>query len=115
VKKRRFICLERRKKPTHKLNIYLNTKTVEQEEVEVLEDLVGGYALVIYNDDVNTFDHVIECLVKYCEHTPEQAEQCSVIIHYKGKCAVMHGGVKQLQPICDALCRKGLSAVIDEA
>ena len=93
----------------------LNSETAEEEKVEVLEDILGGYALIIFNDDVNTFDHVIDCLVKYCEHSPEQAEQCSVIIHFKGKCAVKHGGPKELTPICDALCRNGLSATIQEA
>lgn len=91
-----------------------NTKTVEKEQVDTIEELIGGYAVVIFNDDVNTFDHVIDCLMEYCEHTAEQAEQCSLIIHYKGKCAVKHGGAKQLKPICDALCRKGLSAVLEE-
>ncbi|MBI1305898.1 MAG: ATP-dependent Clp protease adaptor ClpS [Bacteroidetes bacterium] len=75
---------------------------------------MGGWALVVFNDDVNTFDHVIECLMKYCEHTAEQAEQCSLIIHFKGKCAVKHGGPYDLAPICDALCRKGLNAVIED-
>ncbi len=90
-------------------------KTVEIEEVEVIEDLVGNHSVIIFNDDVNTFDHVIDCLMDYCEHSPEQAEQCSIIIHYKGKCVVKHGGSKQLAPICEALCRKGLSAVLEEA
>ena len=90
-----------------------NSDVSTKEEVEVIEDLIGGYALVIFNDDVNTFDHVIDCLMKYCEHTPEQAEQCSVIIHFKGKCAVKHGSSKSLSPICDALCRKGLSATVE--
>lgn len=94
------------------MQIY-NTKTSTQEEVELLDDLIGGYALVIFNDDVNTFEHVIECLMTYCEHTPEQAEQCSVIIHFKGKCAVKHGSTKTLAPICDALCRRDLSATVE--
>ena len=91
-----------------------NTETFVKEEVELVEDLIGGFSLVIFNDDVNTFDHVTDCLVKYCEHSSEQAEQCSIIIHYKGKCAVMHGSSNQLKPICDALCRKELSAVVQE-
>ena len=86
----------------------------EQEEIAVLEAVDSGYAIVLYNDDVNTFDHVINCLVKYCKHTSEQAEQCSLIVHYKGKCVVKHGSEIKLKPICDALCRKGLSAIIEE-
>ena len=93
----------------------LNHQTEGQEQVAIEEDSLGSYAIVLYNDDVNTFDHVIECLVTYCEHSPEQAEQCSLIVHYKGKCAVKTGDSEDLQPICDALCREGLSAVIDLA
>lgn len=86
----------------------------EDEDVAVLEETSNGYAIVLYNDDVNTFDHVIDCLVKYCKHTTQQAEQCSLMVHYKGKCSVKHGESAKLTPICDALCRKGLSAVIEE-
>lgn len=87
----------------------------EEKESVLLEDVASGSAIVVYNDDVNTFDHVIYCLEKYCDHTPEQAEQCSLIIHFKGKCAVKLGGFEELLPICDALCRKGLSAVVEES
>ena len=88
------------------------------EEEELLETLVEpttGCVIILYNDDVNTFDHVIDCLVKYCNHTPEQAEQCSLIVHFKGKCAVKHGSPEELSPMCDALCLQELSAVIEEA
>lgn len=89
---------------------------VNQEEVtELLEDVLSGSCIIIYNDDVNTFDHVIDCLIKYCDHTPEQAEQCSLIIHFKGKCVVMRGSNEDLLPICEALCRKGLSAVVEQS
>lgn len=91
-----------------------NSNTELEEETEVSLDLNGGFAIILYNDDVNTFDHVIDCLVKYCEHTEEQAEQCSLIVHYKGKCVVKQGDPDKLSPICDALCRKGLSAVVEE-
>ncbi len=89
------------------------TQTAEETEVDVIEELIGGYALIIFNDDVNTFDHVIDCLVKYCEHTPEQAEQCALIIHFKGKCAVKHGSSTELKPICEALTQHGLSATLE--
>lgn len=88
--------------------------TQEEEEVLLETALEGGFAIVLYNDEVNTFDHVIDCLVKYCKHSPEQAEQCSLIVHYKGKCQVKQGSPDELQPICDALCRKGLSAMLEE-
>ena len=65
-----------------------NIKTEELEEVAVLENVDSGAALILYNDEVNSFDHVIDCLMKYCKHTAEQAEQCSLIVHYRGKCNV---------------------------
>jgi ATP-dependent Clp protease adaptor protein ClpS len=87
----------------------------EEKDEELLLDVLGGYTIMLYNDDVNTFDHVIDCLVQYCDQDPIQAEQCSLIVHYKGKCAVMHGGSSELKPVCEALCGQGLSAVIEES
>jgi ATP-dependent Clp protease adaptor protein ClpS len=94
---------------------FWDTKTEELEDLDVLVDEDSGVQIILYNDDVNTFDHVIHCLIKYCKHSPEQAEQCSMIVHYKGKCTVKHGSFTDLKPICQALCDKGLSAVIEEA
>ena len=88
--------------------------TEVEEEVAIDEALTGAFGIVLYNDEVNTFDHVIDCLVKYCNHLEPQAEQCAMIVHYKGKCQVKNGSAEELQPICDALCRKGLSAVLEE-
>ena len=68
--------------------------------------------IVLYNDDVNTFDHVIETLINACEHTPEQAEQCSLLVHYKGKCTVKTGVYDDLKPRCSKLLEAGLSAEI---
>jgi len=68
--------------------------------------------LIVYNDDVNTFEHVIETLIAVCKHTPEQAEQCTIIIHFKGKCAVKKGSFEELIPMRTALCDRGLSAEI---
>ena len=68
--------------------------------------------IVLYNDDVNTFDHVIDTLIDVCEHTPEQAEQCSIIVHHKGKCTVKTGLFKDLEPRCSKLLLAGLSAEI---
>jgi ATP-dependent Clp protease adaptor protein ClpS len=85
-----------------------------EEEVLVDTAIDQGYVLVLYNDDINTFDHVIDCLIKYCRHSAEQAEQCSLIVHHKGKCDVKHGSSKDLSPICTSLCREGLSATIEE-
>ncbi len=68
--------------------------------------------LIVYNDDVNTFEWVIQSLVEICEHTPEQAEQCAWIIHTKGKYAVKTGSFDELRPRCEALLDRGLSATI---
>ena len=91
-----------------------NTKTEELEELDVLVAVDQGAAIILYNDDVNTFDHVIYCLIKYCKHTADQAEQCAMLVHYKGKCQVKNGSEIELLPICQALTEKGLSAVIEE-
>ncbi|HEV7230122.1 MAG TPA: ATP-dependent Clp protease adaptor ClpS, partial [Bacteroidia bacterium] len=71
------------------------------------------HTIVLYNDDVNTFDHVIDMLMEYCDHEPEQAEQCAHIVHHVGKCSVKNGSYDKLEPICSALLEKGLSAQIE--
>ena len=68
--------------------------------------------IILFNDDVNTFDHVIETLMKVCDHTLEQAKQCSIIVHYKGKCSVKSGSYSDLKPRCTKLLEAGLSAEI---
>jgi len=84
----------------------------EEKEVLLLEEEVESRILVLFNDDVNTFDHVINMLVKYCKHEPMQAEQCAYIVHYSGKCDVKNGTFDELEPICSALLEAGLSAEI---
>lgn len=86
-----------------------------QEQVAVLdaEKVSAKYSIVLYNDDVNTFEHVIEMLVTYCKHDSVQAEQCAYIVHYNGKCTVKNGTVKQLKPVCEALVDQKLSAQIE--
>ncbi|NKI33065.1 ATP-dependent Clp protease adaptor ClpS [Croceivirga thetidis] len=83
-----------------------------QEELLVEEETVDLNEIVLFNDDVNTFDHVIKTLMNVCEHTPEQAEQCSLIVHYKGKCTVKTGEYNDLKPRCSKLLDAGLSAEI---
>lgn len=82
------------------------------EEVLVEEEVVKQNEIVLFNDDVNTFDHVINTLVKVCDHSPEQAEQCSLIVHYNGKCTVKTGEYSDLKPRCSKLLEAGLSAEI---
>jgi len=79
---------------------------VEKVVVEDLKDLV------VYNDDFNTFDHVINTLIKVCKHSVEQAEQCTYIIHYKGKCGVKKGTFEELHPMKDSICEAGIDAKI---
>lgn len=83
-----------------------------QERISTEEAISLNNEIVIYNDDVNTFDHVIDTLIRVCNHTSEQAEQCSLIIHYKGQCTVKTGPIKELVPQCTQLLEAGLSAEI---
>ncbi len=88
--------------------------TIEKIQEEVaIDELVGiNNEIVLYNDDVNTFDHVIDTLIRVCDHTAEQAEQCAILVHYKGKCTVKTGSYDELKPKCTQLLEAGLSAEI---
>jgi len=77
------------------------------------ESLSDVKDLVIYNDDFNTFDFVIETLVEVCGHETEQAIQCTLIAHNNGKCVVRTGDVTTLQPMYRALLDRGISATIN--
>lgn len=90
----------------------MSTKEKVREIISVQEVITKNNEIVLYNDDVNTFDHVIETLMRVCEHTPEQAEQCSLIVHYNGKCTVKTGSMDKLKPQCTQLLEAGLSAEI---
>ena len=87
-------------------------QTDYQDDVLLLEEEQELRTLVVYNDDVNTFDHVIKTLIDVCGHEPEQAEQCTLLIHYKGKCAVKNGTFEELEPRCSAIHDRGISADI---
>ncbi|WP_447636653.1 ATP-dependent Clp protease adaptor ClpS [Flavobacterium microcysteis] len=90
----------------------MSTKEKILEEVLVEELTSLNNEIILYNDDVNTFDHVIDTLIRVCDHTSEQAEQCSIIVHYKGKCTVKTGSLDELKPQCTQLLEAGLSAEI---
>jgi ATP-dependent Clp protease adaptor protein ClpS len=92
----------------------IETQTLVEEVELLIEELIDveEYELVVFNDEVNTFDHVIKTLIKVCEHTPEQAEQCTMIIHYKGKCTVKYGSRTKLKPMCQAILDAGIQAAI---
>ncbi len=86
-----------------------------EEKIEIkewIEDILGN-RLVVHNDDVNTFDWVIQSLVEICKHTWEQAEQCAYIIHYKGKYAVKEGEKQMLKPMREALVDRGINATLE--
>lgn len=86
----------------------------EDELLDVLEavETTDLMDLVVFNDDINTFEHVTRTLMKVCQHTPEQAEQCTLIIHYKGKCQVKSGTFDFLRPMREAICEAGIDARI---
>lgn len=86
---------------------------LEQERVDTHRKVVPTKALLLYNDDVNTFEFVTESLIKVCGHDPIQAEQCTYLIHYTGKCVVKNGSFTELKPLCEALLERGLSAKIE--
>jgi ATP-dependent Clp protease adaptor protein ClpS len=92
----------------------MKMSTIEkvQEDVLVEEQIGINNEIVLYNDDVNTFDHVIDTLIRVCHHTSEQAEQCAILVHYKGKCTVKTGSFDELKPQCIQLLQAGLSAEI---
>ena len=90
-------------------NNYQEETFAEEDVMELIDDECH---LILYNDD-NTFDHVINTLVEVCHHTFEQAEQCAIIVHFKGKCDVKTGSYEYLEPLCTALLDAGLSAQIE--
>lgn len=92
----------------------MNTEYQEDDLVEVLDavETTDVMDLVVFNDDINTFDHVTRTLIKVCKHTQEQAEQCTLIIHYKGKCQVKNGTFDFLRPMREAICEAGIDARI---
>ena len=90
----------------------MSTKEKHQEDLLVDTKEQQLNEIVLYNDDVNTFDHVIDTLIYACDHSPEQAEQCSLIVHYKGQCTVKTGVYDDLEPRCTILLDAGLSAEI---
>ena len=89
-----------------------------QEEEDILvEDDIGSDLpahIIVFNDDVNSFEWVIQCFVEILKHSHEQAEQLSIIIHFKGKATVKSGAKGELVPLCEALLDRGLSAVVEE-
>lgn len=86
--------------------------TQELEQVELKEQVVRQRELILHNDDFNTFDHVITCLMSICDHHEVQAEQCAYIVHHNGKCSVKAGTLEKLEPMYMALKLQQLKAEI---
>ncbi|PWN71714.1 ATP-dependent Clp protease adaptor ClpS [Chryseobacterium phosphatilyticum] len=91
---------------------YENPKRQYEEEVLVLDDTDDVYKLVLHNDDIHTFDYVIDSLIEICKHTLEQAEQCTILVHYKGKCTVKTGSIDLLKPMHEKLISRELTSEI---
>ena len=93
--------------------IITNTHTKELVDTDVLTDVEEPCRLIMWNDEVNTFEWVIETLIDLCDHTQEQAQQCAWIIHTKGKYAVKNGAYDELKPLCDAITDRGIGATVE--
>lgn len=93
--------------------MFTNNNTKYQEDSDVLTEVDEYCSLIVWNDEVNSFDWVIETLVDVCGHSTEQAEQCAMIIDSKGKYAVKEGSYEQLKPMCDAITDRGIGATIE--
>ena len=87
------------------------TKTEKEQKSK--KQISNSYSLVLYNDDVNTFDHVINCLIRICQHDVVQAEQCAWLVHNRGKCNIKSGKLTILRKMQNALTQNGLSAEIE--
>lgn len=92
-----------------------NPRTVEliEDETDLLTIGSEPCSLIVWNDEVNTFEWVIQTLIEVCHHTTEQAEQCAMIIHTQGKYAVKRGSYEELKPMCDAITERGIGATIE--
>jgi len=88
-------------------------KPQQDEETDTLVSADNPFSLIVWNDEVNTFEWVIETLIDICDHTQEQAEQCAMLIHTKGKYAVKHGDYETLKPMCNSITERGISATIE--
>lgn len=94
-------------------NIKTNTEIQNWQDTDVLTTTEESCNLIVWNDEVNTFEWVIETLIEVCGHSHEQAEQCSYIIHFRGKYAVKNGSFEDLKPQCEAIIDRGINATIE--
>ena len=90
-----------------------DARPFEAVDIDVMIDEETPFHLIVWNDEVNTFEWVIETLIEVCKHSYEQAEQCAYIIHFKGKYAVKQGSYEDLKPLCDAITDRGIGATVE--
>ena len=93
--------------------MHYQSDTLEEIEFDTLTEVENVYQIIVWNDEVNTFDWVIETLVEICRHSNEQAEQCAFLIHNKGKYGVKNGSFDDLKPQCEAILERGIGATIE--
>lgn len=93
--------------------IFAEVQIKELEKIDVQISERHPANLIVWNDEINTFDWVIQSLVEICDHTHAQAEQCAWIIHTKGKYAVKNGSLKKLKPLREALSDRGIGATVE--
>ncbi|TAD86328.1 MAG: ATP-dependent Clp protease adaptor ClpS [Bacteroidetes bacterium] len=97
----------------HSTAVYNATHPLQEDEVDVLDATEEMCRLIVWNDEVNTFDWVIHTLMEVCGHTEEQAEQCALLIHTQGKYAVKNGSYDTLEPMCTAICDRQINATVE--
>ena len=96
------------------MQVYKPANTEKEAfDTDTITDVESPYSLVVWNDEVNSFDWVIQTLIEICKHSTEQAEQCAMIIHTQGKYAVKQGSYEELKPMCDAITERGIGATIE--
>ena len=94
-------------------NSTLHPKYEEQLDIDVLTEVEPPYQLLVWNDEVNTFEWVIDTLIEICGHSKEQAEQCAMLIHYKGKYPVKKDAYEKLKPQCEAINDRNINATLE--
>jgi ATP-dependent Clp protease adaptor protein ClpS len=96
------------------MNTQTEILTQTLDDVEVLDEITSQFQLIVWNDEINTFDWVIKTLIDVCKHEQEQAEQCTLLIHFKGKCSVKSGDYENLKSMRDGITDRGIGATIEE-
>ncbi len=91
-----------------------NPQTWEAADSETAIAIADSYSLIVWNDEVNTFEWVIETLMEVCGHSLEQAEQCALFVHHKGKYAVKKGDYDTLKPMCNSITDRGIGATVEQ-